>query len=198
MGDGREDDDDRARPDAGQSASGRTRLRRGSARPQRHRRRFPGPASVDRPFPERRFHGGDPEFVVRLERHPPADDLRHGERLPQRRVHVDGLPAHEHRADFRRRAHLLESRGGQTRHRLQALRRLRERPAAPHQFRRGHPRRHRPAEPQRQAGDEAVLGNHQSRSGKMSQGDLVARGDLRVFPRRRFFLAVTSRAAACR
>ncbi len=41
--------------------------------------RFPGPAPVDRPLPQRRFHGGHPELVLRLERHPPGLRLRHRE-----------------------------------------------------------------------------------------------------------------------
>ena len=45
------------RPDGRQPAPGRAGLRRGSARPQRHRRRLPGPAPVDRPLPQRRLHG---------------------------------------------------------------------------------------------------------------------------------------------
>ena len=32
--------------------------------------RVPGPAPVDRSFPQRRLHGGDSQHVVRLERHP--------------------------------------------------------------------------------------------------------------------------------
>ena len=66
----RQDGDDRPRPDDRQSPAGRTGLRRGGAGPQRHRRRFPGPAAVDRSFPQRRFPGSDPQLVVRLERHP--------------------------------------------------------------------------------------------------------------------------------
>jgi L-fucose isomerase len=39
--------------------------------PQRHRRRFPGTAPVDRPPAQRRLPGGDSHLLVRLERHPP-------------------------------------------------------------------------------------------------------------------------------
>ena len=42
---------------------------------------------------------------------------RHRERQPQRRRHAVRLPAHQHRPDLRRRAHLLEPRGRQARHR---------------------------------------------------------------------------------
>ena len=53
--------------------------------PQRDPRRLPGPAPVDRPLAQRRLHGGDPQLVVRLERHPRAARLRDRERQPQRR-----------------------------------------------------------------------------------------------------------------
>ena len=45
---------------------------------------------------------------------------RHRERQPQRRVHAVRLPADQHGPDLRRRAHLLEPRRGQARHRPQA------------------------------------------------------------------------------
>jgi L-fucose/D-arabinose isomerase len=49
--------------------------------------------------------------------------VRHRERQPQRRCHAAWPPADQHRPDLRRRAHLLEPRGGQARHRPQADRR---------------------------------------------------------------------------
>ena len=152
MGNGGEDDDDCARPDGRQSAPGGTGFRRGGARPQRHRRRFPGATAMDGPFPERRFHGGDPQLVVRLERHSSADDLGHGKRRVQRRVHVVRLFADEHRANFCRRADVLESRRGQARHRPHLGGQKRKRFAAPHQLRRGHAGRLRPAIARRPAG----------------------------------------------
>ena len=153
-------------------------FRRGSARPQRHRRRFPGATALDGPFPERRFHGGHAHVVVRLERHSSTDGVRHGKRRAQRRGHVVRLFADEHRANFCRRADVLESRRGQARHRPHLGGQKRKRFAASHQFRRGHARRHRPAIARRPTGDEALLGNQQGGSRKMSGGDFVAGGGL--------------------
>ena len=91
--------------------------RRRGPGPQRHRRGVPGPAALDRPLPQRRLHGGHPQLLLRLERHPRVLRLRHRERLPQR--HRDALraPAHQHRPDLRRRADLLEPGGGEAGHR---------------------------------------------------------------------------------
>ena len=86
LGDRRQDGADRPRPDDRQSAAGRTGLRRGGAGPQRDRRRLPGPAPVDRPLPQRRLHGGDPQLLVRLERHPRALHRSRPRTTPERRV----------------------------------------------------------------------------------------------------------------
>ncbi len=72
--------------------------------------RFPRPAPVDGLPAQRRFPGSDSQHVVRLERHPRALHRRDGKRLSQRRFDVVRPSAHEHRADFCRRADLLESR----------------------------------------------------------------------------------------
>ena len=61
--------------------------------------------------------------------------------------HAVWLSAHEHRADFCRRADVLESRRGQARHRPQTDRRGGGRHFASHQFRPGHARRHRRSNP---------------------------------------------------
>ncbi len=78
---------------------------------------FQGQRAVDRPLPQRRFHRGDAQLLLRLERHPPADHPGHGKRQPQRRMHALWPSADQHGADLRRRAHLLEPRSGQARHR---------------------------------------------------------------------------------
>ena len=197
MGNRGQNDAHRPRPDAGQSAPGGTRLWRGGAGPQRHRRRFSGPAPLDRPLPERRLHGGDPQFVVRLERHPSTRHHGHRERRAQRRVHAHGVSADEHGADFCRRAHLLESRRGQARHRREVDRPRRQRVVASHQFRFGHARRHGPAGARWQTGVETLLGNHQSRGGHVSQSHHLARGVYEYF-RGGGFSRAFLRAAACR
>ena len=80
-----QDDHDRPRSDGRQSAAGGTGLRRRGLGAQRPGGRIPRAAAMDRSSTQRRLHGGDSQFVVRLERHPPAAGLRHGERQPQRR-----------------------------------------------------------------------------------------------------------------
>ena len=67
-----QDGADRARPDGRQPQAGRNGLWRRGPGPQCHRRRFPGPAPVDRSSAQWRFPGSDPQLVVRLERHSSA------------------------------------------------------------------------------------------------------------------------------
>ena len=105
-----QDGHDRPRPDGRQSAAGRNGLRRRGPGPQRHRRRLPGPAPVDRHLAQRRLHGGDPQLVVRLERHPRPVHHGHRKRLPQRRGHALRPPVDRHGPGLRRRADLLEPR----------------------------------------------------------------------------------------
>ena len=97
----------------GNPQAGEKRLWRGSARPQRHRLRLSRSAAMDGSSAQRRFHGGDSQHVLRLERPTHALRRRHGKRFPQRRGHVVRLSAHQHGAGFCRCANLLESGGGQ-------------------------------------------------------------------------------------
>ena len=57
---------------------GNPRLWRGSPWPSRHRLRFPGPAAMDRPSAQWRFHGSHSQHVFRLERHAHALHRGHG------------------------------------------------------------------------------------------------------------------------
>ena len=104
--------------DGGQRAAGGVGVWRGGAGAQRHRRRVPGAAPVDRLLPQRRFHGGDSLLLGRLEWHPRALYSGDGERRAQRRLHALRQAAHGHGAALRRRAHLLEPGGGGARHGL--------------------------------------------------------------------------------
>ena len=157
------DGPDRPRPDGGQPPAREGRVRRGGARPQRDPRGLPGPAPLDRPLPQRRLHGGDPQLVLRLERHPGGLHLRHRERLPERRRDAVRPPAHGHRADLRRRPDLLEPGRGEARDRARPPGPRRGRDHPPHQLGGGRARRHRAPDRERQAGDEAVLGDHARR-----------------------------------
>ena len=190
LGDGGQDDPDRPRPDDRQPPARRAGLRRGSARPQRDRRRLPGPAPLDRPLSQRRLHGGHPHLVVRLERHPQALHRGDRERQPQRRRHALRLPAHQHRPDLRRRPHLLEPRGRQARHRPCPRGPGRRRHHPPDQLRGRHARRHGPADPRRQARDEAVLGDHRGRGEDVPRGHDLAHGHPGVLPRRRLLVVL--------
>ena len=123
-------------------------------------RRLPGPAPVDRPLPQRRLPGGDPQLLLRLERHPRPAHRRDRERLAERRDDALDAPAHEPGADLRRRAHLLEPGRGRAGHRLPARRPRGGRVHPPDQLRRGHAGRH--GRDDRRAGapgHEAVLGD---------------------------------------
>ena len=148
-----------ARPDARQSETPRDGVQGGGAWSQRHRGRLPGTAAVDRLETQRRLRGGPPQHAVRLERQARGGDPCHGERRAQRHGHALRPPADPTRPDLQRRAHLLESRGGETRHRQGAYRQGRQRYHPPHQLRRHHPRRQRLRHrPRGQPDDEAVVG----------------------------------------
>ncbi len=113
-----QDGDDRPRPDGRQPSLGPIGLRRRGIGPQRAGGRIPRAAAMDRSPAQRRFHGGDSQLVVRLERHPSAAGLRHGKRQPQRRVDALRPLIDQHGPGVRQRPHLLESGGGQARDRL--------------------------------------------------------------------------------
>ena len=142
-----QDGPDRPRPDGGQPPARRGRVRRGGARPQRDPGGLPGPAPLDRPLPQRRLHGGDPQLVLRLERHPGGLHLRHRERLPERRRDALRPPAHGHRADLRRRPDVLEPGRGEARDRARPPGPGGGRDHPPHQLGGGRARRHRRARP---------------------------------------------------
>ena len=151
LGGRRPDGAHHARPDGGQSAAGRARLRRGGDGPQRDPRRLPGPAPVDRPQPQRRLHGGDPQLQLRLERHPRPAHLRDRERRAQRRDDAARVPAHQPGPDLRRRPDLLEPGRGRAGHRAPARGPGGRRLHPPDQLRRGDARRHRRDDRRRRA-----------------------------------------------
>ncbi len=77
LGNRRQDDPHHSGPADRQSPARGAGFRRGGPRPQRHRRRVPGPAPVDGSLAQRRLHGGDPQLLVRLGRSSGAVRLRH-------------------------------------------------------------------------------------------------------------------------
>lgn len=83
---------------------------------QCHRRRFQGPAPVDRLPPRRRLLRGHSQHVVRLERHPRSLHLRHRKRHAERRFDALHAPADQSGTAFLRRTHLLEPRSRRARH----------------------------------------------------------------------------------
>ena len=86
------------------------RLRRTGPRPLRNRCRFPRPTPMDRPLPERRLHGSDPQHILRLERQAPSLHRCDRERCAQRRGYVVWSAIDQQRTDFRGPSHLLEPR----------------------------------------------------------------------------------------
>lgn len=91
-----------------------------SPRPQRHRRRLPGTAPVDRLAAQRRFRRGHHNLHLRLERSAPAHRVRHGERYPERRLDAVGNPVDQHGPHLLRRPHVLEPRSRRARVRQEA------------------------------------------------------------------------------
>ena len=136
------------------------RLRRGSARAQRHPGRVPGPAAMDRPLPEWRFPGSHAQLVLRLERHPRAvlvateNDSLNGVCMLLGHLLTDTAQIF---ADVRTywSPDAVQRVTGQD-----LTGRGRGRDAAPDQLRRGGAGRLRQANAQWPGGDETVLGNH--------------------------------------
>ena len=153
---------------------------------------FQGQRAVDRPQPQRRLHGGDPQLSASTGTGsaPPYMLATENDSLNG----VDDaalLPADQPAQIFAdvRTYWSAEAVERVTGHRLDGPRRGRLHP--PHQLRRGHAGRHRRDDGRRrQAGHEAVLGDHRRRRGGSARGHDLVPGQPRLLPRRRLLQPV--------